>query len=138
MTNKQINVYKPYQHYLDNPEIKKIVTNEMNHLIPEIVSNAKLQLENELPNQIRITTSKLPITVKRYILERAKESPQKKMSDILVDLLFDSVINETTSLEKRIKEVIEDESATQIYYLKEVLLQLNGFLLSLKKANNLD
>ena len=136
MASDRITIYKKNQQLLVDDSLKKKVTNEINRMLPEIVEASKKDLV--IAEQVRIRTNKLTYQSREYISNLKKASPDLPYSDIIIDLINDYVRNKNTNLEAKIKDVIEAEAATQLYYLKETLSQIDEFLLSLKNANEID
>lgn len=133
----KISIYKANQRYIYNEDIKRKVTAEINTMIPKLVAEYSEE-EINLPPQIRISTSKLPNSVKRNVVVRKKKEIDKNYPDILLDIITESYIGNEQNLTKELRNIVENESAKQLYYLKETLNQLDNFLLSLKKANDFD
>jgi len=136
MANDRITIYKKNQQLLGDDSLKKKVTNEINRMLPELVAASKNEIM--IAEQVRIRTNKLTYQSREYISNLKKTSPDLPYSDIIIDLINDHISNKETNIEAKMKNVIEAESATQLYYLKETLSQIDEFLLSLKNANRLD
>lgn len=137
MSEDKINIYKRNQKYLFNEDIQRKVTAEFNNQLPNLVKEL-LEEEEYVPEQIRITTNKLPKSIRKEIATRKRNQSSSSYPNILIDIIDESFTSNETSLTKKIQDIIENESATQLYYLKETLAQLDEFLLSLKVANDLD
>lgn len=135
MNNTRITIYKKNLMLINNEKIKKDVTEEVNRLLPQIVKEFTDDIL--IAEQIRIRTSKLTPHAKKYISNIKKEDIEISYSDIAVNIINNYVQQNETNIEGKIKNIIEKESATQLFYLKETLNQLDSFLLSLKEANNL-
>ncbi|MGX2947083.1 hypothetical protein [Enterococcus alishanensis] len=137
MAEDKINIYKRNQKYLFNEDIQRKITAEINNQIPNLVKEL-LEEEEYVPEQIRITTNKLPKSIRKEIATRKRNQSSSSYPNILIDIIDESFTSNETNLTKKIQDIIENESATQLYYLKETLAQLDEFLLSLKVANDLD
>lgn len=135
MKDARITIYKKNLELLNNEIIKKNVTEEVNRLLPEIVK----ELSNDIliAEQIRIRTSKFTPKARKYISEVKIEDSDISYSDILINIVNKYVQENESSIEDKIETVIKSETANQLFYLKETLNQIDEFLFSLKKANNL-